>query len=244
MCAEAKNLSEETKIQLEESWKELLLEEFAQPYMGRLKKFIKGQSADGKTIYPRGAEMFKALNLTPFFEVKVVILGQDPYHNPNQAHGLCFSVRPGNPAPPSLRNIYRELRDDVGFVPPAHGFLRSWAEQGVLLLNAILSVERGRAGSHQGQGWERFTDRIIALLNERRANLVFLLWGGYAQKKGAIINRQKHLVLQSPHPSPLSAHRGFFGCRHFSRANHYLATKGKSQITWQLPQNPEVAGPI
>lgn len=231
------------KIQLEESWKELLLSEFAQPYMEQLREFLLREKAAGKVIYPAGGEMFNALNLTPFGRVKVVILGQDPYHGPNQAHGLCFSVRPGTPVPPSLLNIYKELRSDVGFTPPGHGHLREWALQGVLLLNATLSVERGRAGSHQGKGWERFTDRIIALLNEQGEHLVFLLWGSYAQKKGVIIDRRRHLVLQAPHPSPLSASRGFLGCRHFSRTNEYLAANGKTPINWQLPLTIEPSAP-
>ena len=229
-------MGEAAKIQLEDSWKELLLDEFSKPYMQELKEFLTREMAAGKVIYPPGGEMFTSLNLTPFPRVKVVVLGQDPYHGPNQAHGLSFSVRPGTPIPPSLLNIYKELQTDVGFVPPAHGFLRGWAEQGVLLLNATLSVERGRAGSHQGRGWERFTDRIVALLNQRGEHLVFLLWGSYAQKKGAIIDRERHLVLQAPHPSPLSASRGFFGCRHFSKTNHYLTTHGKGPILWQLPE--------
>ena len=232
-------MSDGSRIQLEESWKQLLLAEFYQPYMQQLKEFLEEQFAAGKTIYPRGKEMFAALNLTPFPRVKVVILGQDPYHGPNQAHGLCFSVRPGNRVPPSLQNIYKELRDDVGFTPPSHGYLRSWAAQGVLLLNATLSVEKGRAGSHQGKGWERFTDRVVALLNEQGQHLVFLLWGSYAQKKGAIIDRHRHLVLQAPHPSPMSANRGFFGCRHFSRTNEYLSAHGKDPIDWQLPADPD-----
>lgn len=223
------------QIRLEESWKQRLLPEFAQPYMQNLKAFLQHEMVAGKTIYPRGAEMFAALDLTPFARVKVVILGQDPYHGPNQAHGLCFSVRPGTAVPPSLVNIYKELHEDLGFIIPRHGFLQSWAEQGVLLLNATLSVQAGQAGSHQGKGWEPFTDRIIHLLNEEGEHLVFMLWGSYAQKKGAFIDRQRHLVLKAPHPSPLSAHRGFFGCRHFSRANRYLETHGKTPINWQLP---------
>ncbi|MDF1615012.1 uracil-DNA glycosylase [Desulfurivibrio dismutans] len=222
------------RIQLEESWKSLLLEEFAQPYMQQLREFLRQEKAAGKVIYPPGGEMFNAMNLTPFPAVKVVVLGQDPYHGPGQAHGLCFSVRPGTAIPPSLLNIYKELKSDVGFTPPTHGYLKEWARQGVLLLNATLSVERGKAGSHQGKGWERFTDRIVALLSEQGEHLVFLLWGGYAQKKGAIIDRRRHLVLQAPHPSPLSATRGFFGCRHFSQTNAYLTANGKTPIDWQL----------
>ncbi|ADH85447.1 uracil-DNA glycosylase [Desulfurivibrio alkaliphilus] len=223
------------QIQLEESWKNLLLEEFAQPYMQQLREFLLQEKRAGKVIYPPGGEMFNALNLTHFADVKVVILGQDPYHGPGQAHGLCFSVRPGTAVPPSLLNIYKELQSDVGFSPPNHGYLQSWTRQGVLLLNATLSVERGKAGSHQGKGWERFTDRIVALLNEQGEHLVFLLWGSYAQKKGAIIDTRRHLVLRAPHPSPLSANRGFFGCRHFSKANQYLTANGKTPINWQIP---------
>ena len=170
-----------------------------------------------------------------FDSVKVVILGQDPYHGPNQAHGLCFSVLPGVPFPPSLLNIFKEINQDLGVPMPDHGCLQSWAEQGVLLLNATLTVERNRAGSHQGRGWEQFTDRAVQLLNEQRQGLVFLLWGSYAQKKGQFIDRQKHLVLEAPHPSPLSAHRGFFGTRHFSRTNDYLAQQGQAPIDWRLP---------
>ena len=167
----------------------------------------------------------------------MVILGQDPYHGARQAHGLCFSVKPGIAIPPSLANIYKELETDLGFMRPTHGCLTYWAEQGVLLLNAVLTVESGRAGSHQGKGWERFTDKIIALLNENKRGIVFILWGSYAQKKGAIIDRQKHMVLQSPHPSPLSANKGFFGNHHFSKTNGYLKSQGKASIDWQLPQN-------
>ena len=175
---------------------------------------------------------FNALNATPFDRVKVVILGQDPYHGPDQAHGLCFSVLPGVANPPSLANIFRELHDDIGINQPPDGCLQHWAEQGVLLLNATLTVERGRAGSHQGKGWEQFTDCIIDRLNREREGLVFLLWGSYAQRKGQLIDRERHLVLSAPHPSPLSAHRGFFGCRHFSRANAYLEQRGIEPIRW------------
>jgi len=236
-------MSQANQIKLEDSWKKRLLPEFSQPYMLNLKSFLLAELAAGKTIYPQGPQMFAALNLIPFEQVKVVILGQDPYHGPNQAHGLCFSVRPGTAIPPSLLNIYKELKEDVGFVIPEHGFLQSWAEQGVLLLNAILSVRAGMAGSHQGKGWEQFTDRIVHLLNEEAEHLVFLLWGSYAQKKGAFIDRRKHLVLKAPHPSPLSAHRGFFGCRHFSQANHFLQKHGKAPIDWQLPLKPGKNGP-
>lgn len=225
---------EETRaIRLEESWLRELRSEFDKPYMQDLRRFIAQQKAEGKVIYPRGGEYFHALDLTPFDQVKAVILGQDPYHGPNQAHGLCFSVRPGIAPPPSLINIFREIKQDLStdYLYP-HGCLESWARQGVLLLNSVLTVERGEAGSHQGKGWEEFTDRIIEVLSAKRSGLVFLLWGSYAQKKGAIIDGMRHLVLKAPHPSPLSAHRGFFGSGHFSRCNAYLAINGATPIDW------------
>ncbi len=224
-----------TEIKLEPSWLALLKDEFEQPYMQALKKFLLTQKQQDKVIYPASDLIFNALNTTPFDSVKVVILGQDPYHGPNQAHGLCFSVLPDVRLPPSLLNIFKELQQDLGFAIPAHGYLQSWAEQGVLLLNATLTVEQNQAGSHQKRGWEQFTDRAIQLLNEQREGLVFLLWGSYAQKKGLFIDSQKHLVLKAPHPSPLSAHRGFFGTRHFSKANAYLEQRGLSPIDWHLP---------
>ena len=226
----------EDRIKLAPSWKARLLEEFSKPYMHELREFLKQERAAGKVIYPRGTEYFAALDGTPFEDVKVVILGQDPYHGPNQAHGLCFSVRPGVEIPPSLQNIFIELKSDLGIEPPNHGNLAHWAAQGVLLLNATLSVEAGRAGSHQNKGWETFTDAVIHALNREREGLVFVLWGSYAQKKGAFIDTKKHLVLTGPHPSPLSAHRGFFGCRHFSRINEYLKQRGQPPIDWRLPQ--------
>lgn len=222
-------------IKLHHSWLSLLKDEFEQPYLKSLKQFLTKEKQRGKVIFPPGNLIFSAFNSTPFDAVKVVILGQDPYHGPNQAHGLCFSVMPGVPFPPSLQNIFQEIHQDLGVPIPEHGCLQSWAGQGVLLLNATLTVERNRAGSHQGRGWEQFTDRAVQLLNERRAGLVFLLWGSYAQKKGQFIDRQKHLVLEAPHPSPLSAHRGFFGTRHFSRTNDYLAQQGQPPIDWSLP---------
>ena len=225
-------------IQLHESWLQVLEGEFQQPYMQGLKAFLQGEKAAGKVIYPAGGQWFAALDTTPFDQVKVVILGQDPYHGPNQAHGLCFSVLPGMQVPPSLVNIYKEIHSDLGLAIPGHGCLTHWAEQGVLLLNATLTVERGRAGAHQGRGWEQFTDRAIAALNEQREGIVFLLWGSYAQRKGALIDGGRHLVLKAPHPSPLSAHRGFFGCRHFSQANNYLQRSGQQPIDWALPENP------
>lgn len=226
--------AESNTVQLSPSWLRRLEQEFQQPYMQTLKKFLADEKALGKVIFPPGKEMFNALNSTEFYQVKVVIIGQDPYHGANQAHGLCFSVRKEVPVPPSLKNIYKELNSDIGFTIPTHGNLQSWANQGVLLLNATLSVESGRAGSHQGKGWEQFTDKVIHLLNEQRASLVFILWGSYAQKKGAFIDTNKHLVLKAPHPSPLSAHRGFLGCRHFSLANGYLQAQGIKPIDWQL----------
>lgn len=223
------------EVGLEDSWQQRLSQEFAEPYMQQLSEFLRSEKLAGKQIYPPGGMIFNALNSTPFDKVSVVILGQDPYHNPAQAHGLCFSVLPGVPPPPSLQNIYKELQRDTSFTVPAQGCLTSWAEQGVLLLNAVLTVEQFKAGSHQGKGWERFTDRIVSLLNEEREGLVFLLWGAHAQKKGQHIDRSRHLVLQSPHPSPLSAHRGFIGNGHFSRTNAWLAEKGRKPIDWQLP---------
>ena len=196
---------------------------------------IKQARQAGLTIYPPADEVFSAFGLTDFAQVKVVILGQDPYHGAGQAHGLAFSVKPEVAIPPSLRNIYRELASDVpGFVVPQHGFLQHWAAQGVLLLNAVLTVQENQANSHANWGWEHFTDRVVAQLNQHRNGLVFMLWGSYAQKKGAMIDRQRHLVLQAPHPSPLSAHRGFFGCKHFSQANAYLQQQGLGAIDWQV----------
>jgi uracil-DNA glycosylase len=225
-------------VRLEESWRQRLLPEFALDYMQQLRSFLRQEKQAGKQVYPPGGQIFNALNSTPFDKVSVVILGQDPYHNPGQAHGLCFSVQAGVEPPPSLVNIYKELQRDTGFVPPAHGCLSHWAEQGVLLLNATLTVERFKAASHAGKGWERFTDRIVALLNEEREGLVFLLWGSHAQKKGQHIDRSRHLVLECAHPSPLSAHRGFLGCGHFSKTNAWLRQHGRREIDWQLPQLP------
>ena len=204
--------------------------------MAELRDFLRDEKKKGKEIFPPGNEYFNALNTTPLDRVKLVIIGQDPYHGPGQAHGLCFSVRPGVPVPPSLRNMYKELAQEGLFTPVNHGCLVPWAEQGVLLLNAVLTVECHRAASHQGRGWEKFTDRVIEVANESTENTVFFLWGSYAQKKGAIIDRERHLVLQAPHPSPLSANRGFFGCGHFTKANDYLLSKGREPINWQLPE--------
>lgn len=225
----------EREIRLEASWKRRLAEEFAQPYMQQLRAFLVERQRQGAVVYPPGPLIFNALDSCPFERVRVVILGQDPYHGPGQAHGLCFSVRHGVPTPPSLVNIFREIEDDLGLAPPDHGNLQAWAGHGVLLLNAVLTVERGQAGAHQGKGWERFTDRVVQLLNDERDGLVFMLWGSYAMKKGASIDRKRHLVLTAPHPSPLSAHRGFFGCRHFSRANAWLEARGAEPMDWSLP---------
>jgi uracil-DNA glycosylase len=225
-------------VRLEDSWKAALGQEFASPYMSALKAFLQNEKAAGKTIFPKGAEYFRALDLTPLDEVRVVILGQDPYHGAGQAHGLCFSVRPGVRIPPSLVNIYKELQSDLGIAPARHGFLEHWARQGVLLLNSVLTVEESRAASHQGQGWEQFTDAVIRSVNEDCEHVVFMLWGSYAQKKAAFVDRSRHLVLKAPHPSPLSAHNGFFGSRHFSQANEYLIAQGRNAIDWQLPDTP------
>ncbi|GAA6166411.1 uracil-DNA glycosylase [Sessilibacter corallicola] len=223
-------------IQLPESWLTYLQSEFDQDYMKSLKQFLVQEKQSGKTIYPPGKLMFNAFNSTDFENVKVVILGQDPYHGPDQAHGLSFSVPHGVKVPPSLVNIYKEIARDLGIAPAPHGCLQHWANQGVLLLNATLSVQAGMAGSHQNKGWEQFTDQVVAALNEHREQLVFLLWGSYAQKKGRIIDRDRHLVLSSPHPSPLSAHRGFLGCGHFSEVNRYLKAHSKTEIDWSLPE--------
>ena len=223
----------ETKI--EPSWKREFGDEFEKPYMQDLREFLRKEMKAGKTIYPKPADWFSAFNHTPFEQVKVVILGQDPYHGPGQAHGLCFSVRPGVKPPPSLVNIFKELKSDVGITPPANdGYLVHWADQGVLLLNSVLTVEEGKAGAHQKKGWEKFTDKAIHLLNEKRDHLVFVLWGAYAQKKGEFIDRKKHLVLEAVHPSPLSVHRGFFGSRPFSKINKYLESHHVAPIDWNL----------
>ena len=229
-------MSNESQIRMEDGWKSHLIEEFAKPYMLELKDFLRREVAGRKIIYPQGREYFNAFNCAPFDRVKVVVLGQDPYHGPGQAHGLCFSVPKGVDTPPSLLNICKEIQADLQLAPGdfRHGNLQGWADQGVLLLNSVLTVEAGRAASHQGRGWENFTDRAIAELNEKKDNLVFMLWGAYAQKKGAVIDARRHLVLTAPHPSPLSAHRGFFGCRHFSATNAYLIAHGREPIDWRL----------
>ena len=222
-------------VQLHPSWLQQIGDQFDQPYMKSLKQFLQQEKSAGKVIYPDAQQWLAAFNTTPFDQVKVVILGQDPYHGPGQAHGLCFSVQPGVRTPPSLINIYKEIEADLGIAPPRHGYLNHWAEQGVLLLNATLTVEQANAGAHQGKGWEQFTDAAIAALNEHREGLVFLLWGSYAQRKGALIDTQKHRVLKAPHPSPLSAHRGFLGCKHFSQTNAYLQQRGLNPIDWAIP---------
>lgn len=216
------------------SWHARLADEFTKDYMLALQQFLTLQQEQGKVIYPAEAERFTALNKTPFDQVRVVILGQDPYHGEGQAHGLSFSVKPHVKVPPSLVNIYKELEMDLGIAPAAHGFLEQWVEQGVLLLNSVLTVEASKAGSHQNKGWEVFTDNIIEQINNEHQGVVFMLWGSYAQKKGRHIDRDKHCVLESVHPSPLSAYRGFLGCQHFSKANDYLRSQGNTPIDWAL----------
>ncbi|MFO6424034.1 uracil-DNA glycosylase [Motilimonas sp. KMU-193] len=216
------------------TWTDVIGVEKQQAYFQNILSYVQGERGQGKVIYPAQNEVFNAFKLTELADVKVVILGQDPYHGPNQAHGLCFSVRPGVKVPPSLVNIYKELQTDIpGFVTPDHGFLQSWAEQGVLLLNTVLTVEAGKAHSHAKCGWETFTDKVIEQVNQHCDGVVFLLWGAHAQKKGAMVDSQRHHVLTAPHPSPLSAHRGFLGCRHFSKTNQILASLGKEEINWQ-----------
>ena len=220
-------------VRIEASWKSRLDAQFGSPHMAALSRFLRAEKASGKRIYPPGSQIFRAFELTPFDEVKVVILGQDPYHGPGQAHGLSFSVAHGVAPPPSLQNIYKELAADLGIPHPGHGNLEGWARQGVLLLNTCLTVEDGRAGSHQGKGWEPFTDAVISALNRERENLVFILWGRKAQDKGAVIDRERHLVLTSVHPSPLSASNGFFGSRPFSATNAWLEQHGITPIDWR-----------
>ena len=227
-------MTESPQIKLHPEWLDVLANEFEQDYMRELKAFLLERKQKGAVIYPPGPEIFNALDSTPLSRVRVVILGQDPYHGPGQAHGLCFSVREGVAPPPSLVNIFRELENDLGLPVPRHGHLQRWAEQGVLLLNAVLTVERGQAGAHQGRGWERFTDAVVAAVNQRCEHVVFLLWGAQAQRKGASIDTTRHCVLKAPHPSPLSAHRGFLGCGHFSKANRWLADQGIEPVDWSL----------
>lgn len=222
-------------MQLEASWLAQLRSEFEQPYMVKLREFLLAEKRAGKAVYPAGSEIFAAFRHTPLETVKVVILGQDPYHGEDQAHGLCFSVKPGVKIPPSLQNIFQEIHSELNLPLPSQGYLTPWADQGVLLLNSVLSVEAGKAASHQGKGWETFTDRVIEVVNREREGVVFMLWGSYAQRKGQIIDRAKHRVLSAPHPSPLSAHRGFFGCGHFQAANDYLIERGRTPVDWSVP---------
>lgn len=220
---------------MHDSWKAALKAEFDSGYMAALREFLKAEKAAGKQIFPHSSNWFRAMELTPLDAVRVVILGQDPYHGPGQAHGLCFSVLPGVHPPPSLQNIYKELAADLGIAPARHGFLEHWAQQGVLMLNSVLTVEAHRAASHQKRGWERFTDAIVAAVNDRADPAVFLLWGAYAQKKAGFVDEGRHMILRAAHPSPFAAHNGFFGCRHFSKANAFLAQNGRPPIDWALP---------
>ncbi|WP_250626631.1 uracil-DNA glycosylase [Pinirhizobacter soli] len=228
------------RVKLAPSWKARIGDYLERPEMQALSAFLRAEKQAGKVIYPPGPDIFAAFEHTPFEQVRVVILGQDPYHGPNQAHGLCFSVRPGVQVPPSLQNIFKEIQRDLAIAPPDHGCLTPWADRGVLLLNAVLTVERGNANSHQGKGWEGFTDAAIDALNREREGIVFMLWGSYAQRKGQLIDTQRHRVLKSVHPSPLSAHRGFLGCGHFSAANAYLEEHGKAPIDWSLPAKAQL----
>lgn len=221
-------------VQMDKSWLQYLQPEFEKPYMKQLKEFLRSEKQQGKVIYPKGADYFAAFNRTPFEQVKVVVLGQDPYHGDGEAHGLCFSVPQGIAIPPSLRNIYQELKSDLGCAVPKHGTLYHWADQGVLLLNSILTVEKDQAASHRNKGWETFTDRVIDVLNQQKEGLVFILWGSYAQKKASFVDTQKHLVIKGVHPSPLSAHRGFMGSKPFSKVNEYLERTGRTPIDWQI----------
>ena len=223
-----------TNVQIEPSWKEALKPEFSKPYFNTLIDFIKQEKADGKTVYPPGSLIFNAYNTTPLDQVKVVILGQDPYHNPGQAMGLSFSVPKGVTPPPSLRNIYKEIEDSLDISKPNHGDLTKWAEQGVFLLNSMLTVERNQPGSHKRSGWQYFTDASIKAVNDRTEHTVFMLWGAFARKKAELIDGEKHLVLESAHPSPFSADKGFFGNHHFKQANEYLEAHGKTPIDWSL----------
>jgi uracil-DNA glycosylase len=220
--------------QIEKSWLNVLQDEFQKPYFADLKQFLLDEINTKKVICPPPKQMFSAFEACPFEKVKVVIIGQDPYHGPRQAHGLCFSVNKEIPIPPSLKNIYKELHADMGCDIPNHGNLEKWAKQGVLLLNAVLSVRSGAAASHAKKGWEQFTDRVITEISEKKEGVVFLLWGRYAQQKGAMIDKEKHFVLEAAHPSPLSAHNGFFGCKHFSMTNEILKSQGKKKIDWQI----------
>lgn len=233
-------MSRHLSPQLETGWQQAVGAEFSRPYMARLGDFLAQEYANGNTVFPPQGDIYRALQSTPFDDVRVVILGQDPYHGAGQAHGLSFSVKEGVPLPPSLMNIYKEIEKSTGDKMPRSGDLSHWAAQGVLLLNATLTVRAAQAGSHQKKGWEDFTDAVIRAVNDGRENVVFMLWGAYAQKKGAFIDRNRHLVLEAPHPSPLSAHRGFIGCGHFIRANEYLAGHGQAPVRWR--QAAETAG--
>jgi uracil-DNA glycosylase len=221
-------------VNIDQSWKKVLADEFAHPYFAEIKQFILVEKQKGKRIYPPGSQIFNAFNLTPFDKVKVVILGQDPYHGAGQAHGLSFSVPPGIKPPPSLVNIFKEMKTDLGIDPPNHGNLESWAKQGVLLLNAVLTVNDSEAASHKNAGWEKFTDAVIKTLSDHQSNLVFILWGRFAQNKEVLIDKSKHLIIKSAHPSPFSADSGFFGSRPFSKANTYLREHGIEEINWRL----------
>lgn len=234
------NPSTQSRIRLEPGWKARLLDVFDDPQMQQLRAFLQGERDAGKILYPPARHIFTALDATAFEQVKVVVIGQDPYHGAGQAHGLCFSVPPGVMIPPSLRNVFAEIERDLRIPRPDHGCLLPWARRGVLLLNAVLTVRHGQAGSHQNQGWEWFTDQVIERLAQEREHLVFLLWGSYAQKKGRVIDARRHRVLKAVHPSPLSAHRGFIGCGHFSAANQYLVRHGTKAIDWNLPPRHEV----
>jgi uracil-DNA glycosylase len=231
------------RIHLEPSWKARIGDYLRRDDMQALSRFLRERKTAGARIYPPGPRIFGAFEATPFDAVKVVVLGQDPYHGPGQAHGLCFSVPPGVPVPPSLDNMFREIQRDLAIPRPDHGYLLPWAQRGVLLLNAVLTVEDGRPGAHQGKGWEGFTDHVVETLDRERAGLVFLLWGSYAQAKGRVIDPRRHRVLKTTHPSPLSAHRGFLGCGHFSATNEYLMRRGESPIDWSLPPHAELAAP-
>ena len=226
------------KIKLDPSWRAALADEFAKPYMAALRGFLVAEKAAGKRIFPAGSEMFRALDLVPVEQVKAVILGQDPYHGQGQAHGLCFSVKPGVRIPPSLVNIYEELQADLGVPPARHGFLEHWARQGVLMLNSVLTVEMSRPASHANQGWETFTDAVIRIASDRAPPSVFILWGAYAQRKAAAVDSSRHLILKAAHPSPFSARNGFFGSRPFSKANAFLESHGRGAIDWRLPETP------
>jgi len=219
------------QVKIDPSWKAVLKEEFDKEYFEKLIGFVKREFA-AKKVYPEGKNIFRAFELCPFDSVEVVILGQDPYHGPRQANGLCFSVNDGIPLPPSLQNIYKEIEDDLGVQMPKTGNLDNWSRQGVFLLNATLTVQANKAGSHQHQGWEEFTDAVVKIISEKKEHVVFLLWGKYAQEKGKVIDRSKHFVLSAPHPSPFSTYSGFFGCKHFSKTNEYLKSVGKKPIDW------------